>query len=587
MKRLRYAITGLYCLLLILLPYAAFSEATLDWVDPPASVRSGEAVFLSFSATIPGSADVLLKDASGNTVATLAEGLSAKAGRNNFSWDGKAQGQDLPAGIYTLEVIEGDIVASAKVTVGDPGPGFLSIVPSDDHLVPGEDWSLQVETSVQATVTMTVKYGPSYAPLYEALLPAGVHDIPWEGIVDGQALPPGDCVIGLKLTDESGFSSNEEQVALTIDAPQAAAEATAAATTTATTTPEIITATKDPGDAKSPADFSAYTCEHETCFFKLPMGVMDEAAIWKAMMQPMTVVKGEQRQVVKVYAEPNEDSTAVGEVTCTSQGLHVLQTLDNGWSLVEAYSSSVKGSKVELWAGFFTGYIKTSRLETKEPNTKYGLLMDKLTQRMYVFEEGKIITELKISTGLANRKQPFNETPAGEFMIVSRTGGFWSGNMWCDMALRINGGILIHEVPCLISDDDVRNYELFERVLGQKASHGCIRVQREESAEGINMRWLWDHLKVGTRVFIWDDVGRSIPIPDAGTPLYYNPDGGQYYHSDQNCPSVKDKYLPLSPFTYGELGNDPYTKLTPCASCNPPKRQEDIEALNAGMRESY
>jgi hypothetical protein len=299
----------------------------------------------------------------------------------------------------------------------------------------------------------------------------------------------------------------------------------------------------------------------------------------------MTVVKGEQRQVVKVYAEPSKDSTAIGEVTCDSQGVHVLETLDSGWTLVEAYSSSIHSSKIKNWAGFFSGYIETSKLETKQPNQKYGLLLDKLTQRMYVFQEGKIISELLISTGLVNSKQPYNETPAGEFMVVSRTGGFWSGNMWCDLALRVNGGILIHEVPCLKSDDDERDYAPFERVLGQKASHGCIRVQRELSPEGLNMRWLWDNLKLNTRVFIWDDVGRNIPIPEDSLPLYYNPDGGQYYHSDQNCSSVKNKYLPLTGFTYGELENSPYDKLTPCASCNPPKRKADIESLNAGKKQ--
>lgn len=577
MKRFRAAAAVFAYLVFMLFSFPAFSEAALDWVNPPSAILPGEAVFLSFSATLPGSADILLKDASGNTVAVVAEGFSAKAGNNGLSWDAEAEGIDLATGAYTLEVIQGEAAAVAAVNVGEPGPGFLSIVPSDSQLVPGDEWTLQVETNAAGTLKMTLKAASGDVPLYESFLPAGTHDIPWEGAADGQALPPGDCVIALVLTGEDGLSSREEQVALTIGAPGAAP----------TGAPAIITAAQDSGGAKSPADFSAYTCDHETCFFTLPMGVMDEAAIWKAMMQPMTVVKGEQRQVVKVYSEPNRDSSAVGEVTCTSQGLHVLQTLDNGWSLVEAYSSSIHSSKIKIWAEFFTGYIETSKLETKEPNAKYGLLLDKLTQRMYVFEDGKIKTELKISTGLPNKKQPYNETPAGEFMIVSRTGGFWSGNMWCDMALRINGGILIHEVPCLISDDEVRNYELFERVLGQKASHGCIRVQREESAEGVNMRWLWDHLKVGTRVFIWDDVGRSIPIPDAGTLVYYNPDGGQYYHSDQYCPSVKDKYLPLTQFTYGELQNEPYKKLTPCASCNPPKRQEDIEALNAGIRESY
>ncbi len=599
MLRSRPAIGWMVFLVLIYFTLPALGESTLKWIDPPSAIRPGKAIRLNFSVTLAGDADILLKDKSGELVATVEEDFPAKAGRNSLTWDGKTEGSPLPAGTYILQVVQGTKEATTTVTIGDLSPMILSTMPGDTHLIPGSDWYMQVETNMEATLIMKLIADSGDIILYEALVPGGNHQIPWDGTADGQLLPPGSYNIGVNLTDSTGFSSNGEQMTITIEDPSAAT-APAQPTSTAPAQPTDTALTPAPTQAgtetapviqnnnneetNSPADFSNYTCSHETCFFTLPMGVMDEAAIWKAMMQPITVVKGEQRQVVKIYAEPNKESKAIGEVTCDSQGLHVIETLDNGWTLVEAYSSSIHSSKVKNWAGFFSGYIETSKLETKQPNQKYGLLLDKLTQRMYVFQEGKIISELLISTGLVNSKQPYNETPAGEFMVVSRTGGFWSGNMWCDLALRVNGGILIHEVPCLKSEDEVRDYGPFERVLGQKASHGCIRVQREVSPEGLNMRWLWDNIKLNTRVFIWDDVGRNIPIPEDSLHLYYNPDGGQYYHKDQNCSSVKNKYLPLTGFTYGELENSPYSKLTPCSRCNPPKRKADIEALNAGKK---
>lgn len=570
MQRFRHAAGTLVFLFLLSLCLAVPAEAALTWVDPPDILRPGKNVRLSFTATLSGDADITVQDGNGAVIAAISENYPAKTGRNDLIWDGQVENEPLAPGSYLLTVTQGNVSASLPITVGEESPVLRSVFASDPRLVLGEDWHVTVETNLLATLLMTVRVEDADVTVFEEKLPSGTHDIPWDGTVNGQSLSPGSYTVTLTLRDDAGFSSNGEQFTVTVE-EQAS-----------TSLADVISITESGDTPHSPSDFSSYTCSHESCFYKLPMGVLDEEAIWAAMMTPMTVVKGEQRAVVKIYAEPDKNSTAVGEVTCDSQGLHVIENLDNGWTLVEAYSSSIHTSKVKNWAGFFSGYIETSKLEVKQPNDKYGLLLDKLTQRMYVFQEGKIISELKISTGLVNSKQPYNETPAGEFMIVSWTGGFWSGNMFCDLALRVNGGILIHEVPCLIDDDGNRNYAYFEKLLGQKASHGCIRVQRELTEEGINMRWLWDNLKMNTRVFIWDDVGRNIPIPADDTPVYYNPDGGKYYHSDAYCSSVKDKYLPLQGFTYGELEDSPYDKLTPCPYCNPPKRKADIEALNEG-----
>lgn len=331
----------------------------------------------------------------------------------------------------------------------------------------------------------------------------------------------------------------------------------------------------------APSDFSPYTCQETSCFWNLPMGLLEnEAAIWETLMQPMTVVDGEQRQIVKIYSQRDTKSSPVGEVTCESQGLHILETYDDGWALVEVYSSSASKSTVRVFAQQIQGYIQTKKFKVLTPDPTYGIVIDKFTQRMHVFKEGKLFTTLLISTGLPSRNEPYNETPAGEFMIVSRSGGFWSGNLYCDMGMRINAGILIHEVPCLINEETgERYYERCERALGYKASHGCIRVQRQENRDGINMVWIWKNIKVNTKVIIWDDVGRPIPTPDYDMPVFYNPDGGKYYHMDQECTSVKAKYLPLSPLVYGDLDTEK-PSLKACPYCQPPLKLSEIEQAN-------
>ena len=63
------------------------------------------------------------------------------------------------------------------------------------------------------------------------------------------------------------------------------------------------------------------------------------------------------------------------------------------------------------------------------------------------------------------------------------------------------------------------------------------------------------------------------PTINPKTVLYYNKDGGSYYHADKNCSKVADKYLPLTgTFKYSELNDSKYKNLKPCDKCNPPAR---------------
>ena len=332
----------------------------------------------------------------------------------------------------------------------------------------------------------------------------------------------------------------------------------------------------------------------ENNYWTLPMDITDEAAVWEMLMQPITVVdtgkKNSEKAQTYLYREPDENSLKIGVVTCESQGVRVLETLDSGWSLVECYSSSFHDTKVEAWNLLVSGYIPTDYLKQVEPNPEMGIVVDKLTQRLYIFQEGKLLTSLLCSTGLTmwngSKYQPYNETRSGEFLLMSKVGTLISDRLYCDMAIRFNSGGMMHEVPHVKNADGTKNYSATEFKLGTKCSHGCIRVQRNKTPEGVNMSWIWNQLKSGSRVkfVIWEDwQGRQINIPDADTPLYYNPDKGQYYHRSSFC--YMAKAVTFQPFSYGELEQEPFSKLKNCPYCTPPQREAEIQAVNEAYAE--
>ena len=312
-------------------------------------------------------------------------------------------------------------------------------------------------------------------------------------------------------------------------------------------------------------------CGHESCYWTTPMDITREEAVWAMLMAPVTVISGNQKEQYPLRDAPG--GAAIGEITCDSQSVHVLGTDENGWTLVETYSSAFHDSATKTWNALLRGYVETGRLETVTPDPGMGLVVDKLTQRLYIFSEGKLLSELRVSTGLANEKQPYNETRSGEFLMVSKVGDFPSGNMTCEKGIRFNDGDMIHQVP-YIQYASGKDYDDFEKVLGQRASHGCIRVQRKRTPEGVNMTWVWEHYKKDTKLVVWEDwPGRTIPAVPEGTLVYYNPDGGKAYHKKETCYSARKELWPLTAITYAELSAEPYARLTPCVWCNPPEKR--------------
>lgn len=312
---------------------------------------------------------------------------------------------------------------------------------------------------------------------------------------------------------------------------------------------------------------------------------LDEETAWARLMEDITVLNVNNNEKVYLSDGPNGSRKTTDEHRGFFYGESVaVRVLDeqDGWTKIEAYNDC---DELEV------GWVRPGRLKTVTPNQEYGLIVDKMTQRLYIYKEGKLLTTLLISTGTTSgSNSDYNETASGEFLLCSATGGFWSGNLWCDQAIRFNGGDLLHLVPAIVSSDGtVKDYSICESALGSRASHGCIRVQRVANEDGYNHQWIWDNLrsKKNVKLIVWDDDGRKLERLDDSESVYYNPDGGKKYHAAARCSSVRSVYLPMTAISYGELTRYPYTQLTPCGTCGAPERPETVDAWNDAIDRAY
>lgn len=601
----------LFTLLLTLFLSAAMAEGEALSIQTPAeAVRPGKAFLLTFTVPEAGECTLTLRDTAGQHVLRVVEALSVSAGTNQMWWNGTADGVAAAEGVYQLVLTMNGEEASCTVVIGSQAPYLTGITPVKDAQT--KTMTVDFYASVDGLLTIGWWRGSVWTLLENRQISAGANRIEW----DASAITADASALTLTLTDGTGFSSNEEHIRIdaadfgvTFAEPDPTAEpAQAVLTPVAMPTDEPSDtaldtvmdmegseAQADPSvveaDEPAPAEEVIYTPsflspyplteKDEGTYWGTPMDITDTEAIWTMLNAPITVYDADYRGQKRVYAQPDTSSRVVAVVTGGSQGVRVLETLDNGWSLIELYSSTFHDNSIQAWNMLVQGYVKTSDLKTKTVDKPYHIVVDKLTQRLYLFGEGELRATLLVSTGLANAKQPYNETRSGEFLYCSPTGGFKSDNMVCPMAMKFNDGDLLHEVPYVQrSGSSSRIYSSTEPMLGQRASHGCIRVQRKENPDGYNMEWIWDNRSKIGRIVVWEDwQGRQIPYPDEDTLLYYNADGGTYYHSQDHCASAKD-HVTFTAFTYAELDTGAYAKLAFCPYCAPALRKAEIDAIN-------
>ena len=584
-------IFALLCLVMCLMASPVLAENTVT--APEGVVRPGRACIITFTLDQKSTVSLTVQDEEGNVLSTVLSSYEASAGSNSVWYNGTSGGQAAPMGTWRLVLTANGSSAEVPITIGAEAPYFSSVRAESSTVAPGEQVQITVVCSEAGTVSLREK--ETGDTLLTAEVTAGENTITWvpEDLTDGS------LTLLLQLTDATGDTSGEEHLTFAVAGFTGPAP---------TEVPEDATLVEEEQDtdhslvedemveeattnllsnqsAFTPSWTSPYYGTDTTAnYWTTPMDITDEAAVWAALTADITVVdigsKSGEKVQAYLRAAPDEDAEKVGVVTCETQSVHVLENYDNGWSLVECYSSSFHDTKVEAWNCLVQGYIKTSWLKTVTPSQTLGLVIDKLTQRLYIFKDGHLYDTLLVSTGLSNSRQPYNETRSGEFITASKVGTITSDNTYGAMAIRYNSGDLIHEVLYTKMSDGGKDYTAAEAKLGQRASHGCIRVQRRTTPNGTNMTWLWKNIKNSSKVkvFIWEDwQGRQMSIPDDDTPIYYNPKGGEYYHSADHCTSAKGKTFTAA--TYADLSGS-LSKLKRCPFCTPPLKVEEINAIN-------
>ena len=234
----------------------------------------------------------------------------------------------------------------------------------------------------------------------------------------------------------------------------------------------------------------------------VPERGMTDEEIWEIMMKPSVVVNRTGSSLrFKVREAPTERSPAVGLICCATQGLEILET-ENGWARIRAGNYST--------GKYITGWYPLRDLTVAEPAPHYAVLVDKRTQTLTVWQDGHPMASVPVSTGLPTEKKPERETSPGAFLTdVHFSRDFAQDGARYDYPLRYQGGNIIHStgyarIPHTAYS--VKDYSKNLPLLGQKASHGCVRVSPFTSADcPVNSYWLWTHLPYHTRVIILDD----------------------------------------------------------------------------------
>ena len=228
----------------------------------------------------------------------------------------------------------------------------------------------------------------------------------------------------------------------------------------------------------------------------IPENLDDDAAVWAALTAPVAVGDGGEGEGLRIMNAENR-RIVEGTVSCRTTGVAVLEICDDGWVKVGGWRQ-VDNAYVE-------GYVLADKLRIIRPNTSYGAVLDKKAQTLAIYEDGKKIGTIQVSTGLVVDAAKA-ETRSGVFLLGTRMSNFQrDGHLYC-YPIRIDGSHLIHQVGYARTSNG-RDFDAEIAVLGQKASHGCVRIDPRSTEEnnGMNCWWVWTHMGHDCKIIVTDD----------------------------------------------------------------------------------
>lgn len=451
----------LLLIVLLLLPLNALA-APVDFLAD-GTLTSGAENRIPIKTEAAGFLSLAVSSADGTVLAAWDEWV--EEGDNLILWDGLGHhGEVFSEGAYaitgTLTTYElSELSGDGTLTFGKPAPMLTFALPTGDTLYREDGWACEVGlTRAGSTVRMAIfRTAEDRAPLdtlekkYKA---DGPQSFPWDGKAAGKPLSPGTYLLRFSL---------KEDPARTFDVPVTIAEGHAPAMKVAVTGPV------------------------------LPEGGMSDGEIWALMQQPAVVADVKATATLSMQ-EGKGKGTEVAVIAGQSQAVEVLR-IEDKYALVGAYSQK-NGEYAEGW-------VRLSDLKAVAPASRYGLLIDKAAQTLTVYETGKPIATLPVSTGLPIEERRKYETPAGSYLTLDHVGGYEKEGFRYPYGIRLAGERFLQAVGHSVSGAGP-DLGVQTALLGAAVTEGGIRLPRGNEA-GVNAWWLCTHLPQGTRVLILDD----------------------------------------------------------------------------------
>ncbi len=459
----------LYLICLMLLSPGAIAQEDVFSIVSSRSLQPFSACALLVTVPEPGLLTIKIRGKTEEEL-PIVQDLSVEKGRLEIPYRGLTYGgMALKKGKYTLSALlhrEGGpaLAAESSLEIAAPVSALEYALPKDNalYLEDMEPWFIDVSITGKGTVTVEIYDSNAMENCIHTLTrktaKAEAFQLAWDGTAGKKKAAPGTYWVRVYAEGRK-----EDTVSLSV----------------------AVMAGKRPEPAIAAT---------ETMLPKSP----EDDGVWLAMMQPMIVINKKATEHQKIHTAPSTSSASLGTVHGQSQGLMVLSADNSDFARVGAWRHE-DGAYVE-------GYVPKGCLITVYPSNHYGLLIDKSSQSMILYEYGKPIANFPISTGLMQKEKEERETPAGAYLIIERISGFTREGFHYDYALRFDGGNLISQVGYKKSGQKA-DFEKQLPLLGKKASDGCVRVDyRTNDNTPINAYWLWTHLEYGTKVLVLDDA---------------------------------------------------------------------------------
>ena len=394
----------------------------------------------------------------------IAEDLPVEAGANEVIYDGLFTNREpIHKGSFTLSAgldsAQGSWTAEIRVQGAAPAPYLQYVLPRSDILyLKGGVWQADYHhtTSQKPQVSIRKAGEEASQPLTWQRDPDDSRLFSWDGTLKKQKITPGDYILTF-TADDPNSPAYECPLRAVNEAPP-----------------------KHPLEVTPPGHF-------------LPES-LDDAAVWQALTAPITVIRGRQIVRDKILAAPDEKARVLGLVSSGTAGLQVLE-LAGDYARVGAWRLQD--------GGYMEGYILKDKLITFLPNQRWGLVLDKKAQLLTVYQDGKPLGQTRTSTGIMTARAPHQESRAGAFTLGQRLPFFDNQGYRYKYALRVDGYNLMHQLGHPTSGQ--MNFDTEDAVMGQKASHGCLRIDRFPGEGDINAFWLWSNIPSGTKLLVLDD----------------------------------------------------------------------------------